>query len=120
MSPTPCATAHNGEFAGVYDAPDGPWPTDAATAGTARLDGCRAVVASFAGIPNDTNFQYRTGQIVTPFTEADWEMGNRGVLLALDQQQDVHHFAQGRRRQRPADQLQMSASEHAGLANGSP
>jgi hypothetical protein len=79
MTPTACTTAHNGEFAGIYEEPDGAWPSDAQSAKNARFDGCRPVVATFAGIPNDADFKSRVGQIVTPFTKADWEMGNRGV-----------------------------------------
>ncbi len=79
VMPATCTAAHNGEFAGVYDHPDGPYPTDQAARSKANLDGCRGVVAAFTGIPNDSNFQYRTGQVASPFSKAAWELGNRGV-----------------------------------------
>jgi hypothetical protein len=79
LAPMPCESAHNGEFAGIYEFPDGAWPTDPEAAKQARLAGCRGVVAAFAGIPNDADFRTRTGQVATPFTKADWELGNRGV-----------------------------------------
>jgi hypothetical protein len=83
MTQTPCSESHNGEFAGIFDAPDGPWPTDVAAARALRLNGCRAVVAAFANVPNDNNLQYRVGQIATPFTKNDWDLGNRGVRCWL-------------------------------------
>jgi hypothetical protein len=79
MLPISCTTAHNGEYAGVWDAPDGPYPDDATARRTANLNGCRGVVSAYAGIPNDNNFTYRTGQVATPFNKAEWELGNRGV-----------------------------------------
>lgn len=79
MIPVACSVAHSGEFAGIWDAPDGPYPDDAAARRTTNLNGCRGVVAAYAGIPNDANFTYRTGQVATPFNKASWELGNRGV-----------------------------------------
>ena len=77
--PIACSTAHNGEFTGVYDHPDGEYPTDATARSKANLDGCRAVVAAYTGVPNDKDFQYRAGQVASPFSKAAWEIGNRGV-----------------------------------------
>ncbi|MBT8228080.1 MAG: septum formation family protein [Dactylosporangium sp.] len=77
--PTACSSAHNGEFAGVYDHPDGDYSTDSAARSKANLAGCRGVVAAYAGIPNDKDFQYRVGQVASPFSKAAWELGNRGV-----------------------------------------
>jgi hypothetical protein len=79
MLPIACTSAHNGEFAGIFDNPDGNYPDDANARKTANLNGCRGVVSAYAGIPNDTNFTYRTGQVAIPFTKASWEQGNRGV-----------------------------------------
>jgi hypothetical protein len=79
MTPAACNTQHNGEFAGVFDLPDGPYPTDRAAASKARLDGCGQVVAAFAALPNDANLQDRIGWIATPFSEVEWNLGNRGV-----------------------------------------
>jgi hypothetical protein len=78
-----CATGHNGEFAGIWEAPPGAYPAEGAQREKASLNGCRGVVASFAGIPNDDKFQYRVGQITFGFTKADWELGNRGVRCYL-------------------------------------
>jgi hypothetical protein len=78
-TPSACDTQHNGEFAGVFDLPDGPYPTDRAAASKARLDGCGQLVATYAAIPNDANLQDRIGWIAVPFNEFEWGLGNRGV-----------------------------------------
>ena len=93
--PVACSTSHNGEFAGVWDAPDGPYPTDANARKTANLNGCRGVVASYAGIPNDSNFTYRTGQVATPFNKAAWELGNRGVRCYIWLNKNVSNSLKG-------------------------
>jgi len=77
--PSPCSAAHNGEFTGVFDNPDGDYPADSAARSKANLDGCRGIVAAYTGIPNDKDFQYRVGQVASPFSKASWELGNRGV-----------------------------------------
>ena len=77
--PITCTTAHNGEFTGIFDHPDGEYPTDGAARSKANLDGCRGIVAGYTGIPNDKDFQYRVGQVASPFSKASWELGNRGV-----------------------------------------
>jgi hypothetical protein len=79
MTPTACDAAHNAEFAGVFDLPDGPYPTDAEAAKKARLDGCGAVVATYTAVPQDANLQSRIGWISSPFSQVDWDLGNRGV-----------------------------------------
>jgi len=79
IAPTPCTSQHNGEFAGIFDMPDGPFPTDAAAVGAARLKGCGTVVAAFAALPNDAQLQNRIGWIASPFSQQEWEQGNRGV-----------------------------------------
>lgn len=79
MLPVDCSAPHTGEFAGVWEAPDGIYPADATARSNANLAGCKGVVAAYVNVPNDGNFQYRTGQIATPFSKIQWELGNRGV-----------------------------------------
>jgi hypothetical protein len=95
MVPIDCTAAHNTEYTGVWDAPDGPYPDDAGARNKVHLAGCRAVTAAYAGIPNDSNFQYRTGQITFPFTKADWEQGNRGVRCYLWLNKNVSRSLKG-------------------------
>ena len=79
MTPTNCAASHDAEFAGVFDAPDADYIEDDNARHTMHSNGCKAVVAAFAGVPNDGNLQYRTGFISGPFNKQDWQQGNRGV-----------------------------------------
>jgi hypothetical protein len=95
MTPTACATQHNGEFAGVFDLPDGSFPTDAAAASKARLDGCGAVVATFAAVPNDANLQSRIGWIAAPFSQVDWNLGNRGVRCYAHSSDNLNRSIKG-------------------------
>jgi hypothetical protein len=95
MLPATCGSSHNGEFAGVWDAPDGAYPTDANARKAANLAGCRGVVSTYAGIPNDSNFTYRTGQVATPFPKAAWELGNRGVRCFIWLSKPVSNSVKG-------------------------
>jgi putative regulator of septum formation len=79
MTAVACTASHNAEFAGVFDAPDGPYPGDEKQRRALDGAGCRAVIAAFAAIPNDRTFQYRTGFISAPYSRSEWEQGNRGV-----------------------------------------
>jgi hypothetical protein len=79
MAPVDCATGHNTEYAGIWEAPAGAYPADASQREKTQLDGCRGVIATFAGIPNDDKLRYRVGQITYGFGKADWDLGNRGV-----------------------------------------
>jgi hypothetical protein len=83
MTATDCGAAHNAEYAGIWDAPPGPYPADAAAREKAQLDGCRRIVATYTGIPDDAQFRYRVGQITYGFAKADWDLGNRGSRCYL-------------------------------------
>jgi hypothetical protein len=78
-----CASPHDGEFAGVYDHPDGGYQTDKAARLQADQNGCQQVIAAYAGVPYDGNLRYRTGLVTIAFSKAAWELGNRGVLCYL-------------------------------------
>nr|WP_277349852.1 septum formation family protein [Planosporangium thailandense] len=83
MVATDCAAPHNSEFAGVWDAPPGVYPADAGQRQSTQLNGCRGVIASYTGVPNDGMVRYRTGQITFGFGKADWDLGNRGARCYL-------------------------------------
>jgi hypothetical protein len=83
MAAVDCATAHNGEYTGTWEAPAGVYPADGAAREKAQLDGCRKVVADFTGVPNDDKVRYRIGQITFGFGKAAWDMGNRGSRCYL-------------------------------------
>jgi hypothetical protein len=83
MKPTACNRAHNGEFAGIYTAPEGEYKTPDKTVYDAYHKACRGVVARWANVPNDGNTAFRYGTIVTPLGRTEWERGNRGVLCHI-------------------------------------
>lgn len=79
ISTSSCTDPHEGEYAGIYEPPDGDYPADAAARSDANLAGCRPVVAGFVAVPDDANFRSRTGHVAMPFDKTAWELGNRGV-----------------------------------------
>jgi len=83
MAAVDCASGHNSEFAGVWEAPAGPYPADPSQRNKLLLDGCRSVVAAFAGVPNDDKFKYRTGQVTFGFGKSAWDLGNRAARCYL-------------------------------------
>src|SRR5947207_496896 len=78
-----CATPHNGEFAGVFEAPDGPYPADDKARGAVANPGCLSTIAKFVGVPNDGNMKYRTGYITSAFGSQEWALGNRGTRCVI-------------------------------------
>jgi hypothetical protein len=83
MPAAACTSPHDAEFAGIYDAPDGPWVSDDKQREDAFSTGCYAVIAKFTGVPNDGNLRARTGNITAAFGRSDWELGNRGTRCFL-------------------------------------
>jgi hypothetical protein len=82
MPSTSCAAEHNAEFVGVwtagdlaYPAQDSDWPR--------FHDGCRKLIASYVGVPDDADLQYRTGVVSLPGGEDVWALGDRGVRCYL-------------------------------------
>ncbi|SDY11680.1 Septum formation [Micromonospora pattaloongensis] len=82
MPATSCAKPHNGEFAGVWKAPDIAYPTKDADWSRFHNE-CRSVIARYAGLPDDGNLKYRVGVISLPGGSGDWKAGNRGVRCYL-------------------------------------
>lgn len=82
VTPAACAAKHNSEFAGVWMAPDVPFPAK-------RSDwerfytACRTVIAGYVGLPADAYVQFRTGVLALPGGQAEWKAGNRGVRCYL-------------------------------------
>jgi hypothetical protein len=78
-----CSTAHNGEFGGIFEPPDGPVPTDHNKIAAMYSAGCAGVIARFAGVPDDGNLRHRLGYAALPAGSAAWLTGNRGALCYL-------------------------------------
>jgi len=78
VEPADCGQPHSGEFAGIFDAPEGSQPTDNDLVGK----GCDQVNAAFVGV-DASSMQYRAGRAVWGFMPAAWKQGNRGVQCYL-------------------------------------
>ena len=89
-----CTQPHGAEFAGVYEAPDGAYPDDAARE-KLRENGCQGVVAAFAGVPNDNNFLYRTGYYFDDVSKTYWELGDRHFGCYIAPKKPIDHSLKG-------------------------
>lgn len=77
-----CTAKHNGEFVGVWDAGTLAYPKNGA--GWDKFhDGCRKLVASYVGVPDDQDLQYRTGVISLPGGGDVWVLGDHLVRCYL-------------------------------------
>jgi hypothetical protein len=92
---TDCAKPHNAEFAGVFEAPDIAYPKTEDEFTTMAFNGCWGVIARFAGVPNDGDLPYRTGQFIEPYSPEAWEEGNRGVRCFLYLDRNVTRSLKG-------------------------
>ena len=75
----PCTQPHNAELAGLYTAPNVPWPTD----DKARTDmggkGCEGVVAKFLGLSSGRDTNTVLGWGWENFVQDRWELGDRTI-----------------------------------------
>jgi hypothetical protein len=81
MTPVSCSGKHHAEYAGQW-APKNP-TLEQLSDDTKDEAGCHGVIASFAGVANDGNLQYRTGWIGFSPTEDEWNAGIRDVRCFL-------------------------------------
>jgi hypothetical protein len=83
MPAKPCTEAHSAEFVGVWTAPaDAKYPKADADWATFHK-GCRALIATYAAVPNDKNLEFRTGVVSLPGGEDVWAAGDRAVRCYL-------------------------------------
>lgn len=82
MPSVDCAKPHNGEFVGVWNAPDIAFPTKD-TDWVRFYDECWKRISAYVGAPDDVNLRYRSGLRVLPTQRAEWQAGNRGVRCYL-------------------------------------
>lgn len=80
FTPRECTAAHHAEFAGVWTPPETLAPLKANDTRTER--GCRSVIATYTGVPDDDEFRHRIGWLADPM-EADWYLGVRAVRCYL-------------------------------------
>ncbi|MGA5303318.1 septum formation family protein [Nucisporomicrobium flavum] len=82
MPAAPCASRHNAEFAGVWNAGKRAYPkTDEQW--NDFHDSCRRLIAAYVGVPDDADLQYRAGVISLPAGDDVWALGERGVRCYL-------------------------------------
>jgi hypothetical protein len=79
-TPIDCAQPHGAEFAGVYTAPDVPWPTADATRDKMGSNGCEDVVARFLGYASTSQWHNsQVGWWETSFDPDQWALGDRAI-----------------------------------------
>jgi hypothetical protein len=74
-----CAQPHNAEFAGLFTAPDIPWPTDENERLNLASHGCEGVVASYLGLPGGRMTNPVLGWTSQQPSKDQWSLGNRTV-----------------------------------------
>ncbi|GIJ21822.1 septum formation family protein [Micromonospora lutea] len=82
LVPVACSERHDAEFAGVWSAPDRPYPTRSAQ-WAPFYAGCRSILARFAGVPDDNALVFRTDVVVRPPSAGRWRVGDRGIRCYL-------------------------------------
>ncbi|SBT48893.1 septum formation family protein [Micromonospora auratinigra] len=82
LAPVDCRTAHDAEFAGVWAAPDKPYPRKDAD-WAPFYTGCYTALAKYAGVPDDPMLRFRSGVVVRPPGAGRWVAGDRGVRCYL-------------------------------------
>jgi hypothetical protein len=75
-----CAAPHQAEYAGLYTAPDVPYPSDQAAQDKLETDGCKRVVASFLGFQDPSQwFGNGVGSWPFSFNPDQWTLGDRTI-----------------------------------------
>jgi hypothetical protein len=82
MAPVLCTEPHRAEFVGVYVERDMTW-VQFTKADQQVHRRCRALIANFASVPNNSDLPYRAGSIFYPPSQREWEEGDRGVRCFL-------------------------------------
>jgi hypothetical protein len=82
MPAVACRTQHNAEFTGIWNAKHLSYPKNDA-AWPAFHDGCRDVLSTYTGVPDDKDLQYRTGVVSLPGSEQVWALGDHSVRCYL-------------------------------------
>jgi hypothetical protein len=76
--PVDCAAPHQAEFAGVFTAPNLPWPADQDARQKMADNGCQRVIATFLGYPGASQWANEAvGYWMLPWTQDRWVLGDR-------------------------------------------
>lgn len=82
MPAVDCAKPHNGEFVGVWNAPEIAYPTRDPD-WVRFYDECWKRMAAYVGARDDVNLRYRAAVLALPTRQAEWQAGDRGVRCYL-------------------------------------
>jgi hypothetical protein len=90
-----CGEPHNGEYVGSFTSTDTwAWVDDDAN-GQAIHRKCLTVIASYVGVPDDRNMQYRSGSGYWAPREEDWQDGDHNVRCYLYLDKNVTRSLKG-------------------------
>jgi hypothetical protein len=79
---TECSKPHNAEVAGLFTAPDVPWPSDDTTRQNMYNNGCEPVVAKFLGLPGGRVASNYMGWMTNGPSEDQWKLGDHTVVCS--------------------------------------
>jgi hypothetical protein len=82
MKAVACTKAHHAEFAGLWTGPEISY-AELQRDTSRSAAGCRAAIAEFADLPDDSDMQYRSGWISYNPTRTEWLAGERRVRCFL-------------------------------------
>jgi hypothetical protein len=74
---------HNTELAGLFTAPDVPWPTDAKARDDLASHGCQRAVAGFLGFTDGQVDSAYFGWEYERFSEVQWDLGDRTIRCSV-------------------------------------
>jgi hypothetical protein len=72
-----CDKPHNGEFIGLYTAPDTPWPASDNARETVAQKGCEKLLGQFLGYGDGKPYSNYVGWWPGGFVEEQWNLGDR-------------------------------------------
>lgn len=83
VAESPCDKEHQGEFAGVWQAPEKTAYPKKDRDYVPFYEGCLKTIAAFVKVPFDATFAQRTGYVPVMADEPTWALGDRGVRCFL-------------------------------------
>ena len=78
-----CNLPHNSELAGLYTAPDIPWPADETTRDNMAFKGCDPVVGGYLGFTGGHDESPYLGYAIGLFDQLQWELGDRTIRCSV-------------------------------------
>jgi hypothetical protein len=78
-----CSTPHNAEVAGLFTAPDVPWPADQTARDNMASKGCEGVASKYLGESGGQVNNPLLGWSWDGFTQERWELGDRTTRCLL-------------------------------------